>query len=319
MKIITTTLLLSLLCTSCMGRRTFHRAKYTFKVIDSETGKPITNGVVKSVFRYLYNGNYPDDPKSVAIVPLNNNGNAYFNVKSDMGTIGGSVWVKGYYPGGGGIKGYAKYNRLLNRWEPWDPTIEVKLRPIKNPVPMVHKQFLWNIKIPVFNKPVGFDLVVGDWVAPYGKGKVSDFIFNVTPQSKPKLGIKYKLTFSNQTDGIQEYKKILNQPYSFNLPFYKAPEDGYKNELKKYSYIKYPIVRNFSDTNISDSTNYIFRVRSHKNKEGHIVGYYGYLNRDIHLAQKGSFNFEYWLNTNSTSRSLEWIGNVPHDQQKNYK
>ena len=34
-------------------------------------------------------------------------------------------------------------------------------------------------KIPVTNTPCGYDLMVGDWVVPYGKGKIGDFVFNI--------------------------------------------------------------------------------------------------------------------------------------------
>jgi hypothetical protein len=56
-------------------------------------------------------------------------------------------------------------------------------------------------------------LVKGDWVAPYGKGEVSDFIFKVEGTEReepsgrrfPDVFFDYTLTvtFSNPDDGIQ--------------------------------------------------------------------------------------------------------------------
>ena len=34
-----------------------------------------------------------------------------------------------------------------------------------------------HMKIPVFERPIGFVLQKGDWVAPYGIGATNDFIF----------------------------------------------------------------------------------------------------------------------------------------------
>jgi hypothetical protein len=36
-----------------------------------------------------------------------------------------------------------------------------------------------NLRIPKFNKPIGYDLEKGDWVSPYGKGLINDFIFTM--------------------------------------------------------------------------------------------------------------------------------------------
>ncbi|MDB6035646.1 MAG: hypothetical protein JWM16_5984, partial [Verrucomicrobiales bacterium] len=49
------------------------------------------------------------------------------------------------------------------------PIITLTLRTNLHPIPMYAKK-IFNGP-PVFNEEVGYDLVVGDWVAPHGKGK----------------------------------------------------------------------------------------------------------------------------------------------------
>ncbi len=56
-----------------------------------------------------------------------------------------------------------------------ESTTDHILKRIGKPIPMYARKV--QIEIPEINKPVGFDLVEGDWVTPYGKGKQADFIF----------------------------------------------------------------------------------------------------------------------------------------------
>jgi hypothetical protein len=86
------------------------------------------------------------------------------------------VRKEGYYDSGEIVKFTSR--SLLNRWEPWNPTVEVVLKKKRNPVGMYMKGTS-NLRIPKFNKPIGYDLEKGDWVSPYGKGLINDFIFTM--------------------------------------------------------------------------------------------------------------------------------------------
>jgi hypothetical protein len=61
------------------------------------------------------------------------------------------------------------------RWIPWNPTVEVVLKEIRNPVKMIKNSGLL-LAFPM-RENVGFDLEVGDVVAPFGAGKESDVSF----------------------------------------------------------------------------------------------------------------------------------------------
>jgi hypothetical protein len=82
----------------------------------------------------------------------------------------------GFYP--------LRYERVLIRmdvdWQKIKNTdLPLVMRRIKQPVSLYAKKFA--APVPVFDKPVGFDFEMGDWVDPFGIGKSSDvtFIFSV--------------------------------------------------------------------------------------------------------------------------------------------
>jgi hypothetical protein len=56
------------------------------------------------------------------------------------------------------------------------PNFTLMLKQIGKPISMYAK-FITYIKFPVFNKPIGYDLKIGDWIIPYGKGVDTDFLF----------------------------------------------------------------------------------------------------------------------------------------------
>lgn len=202
----------------------------------------------------------------------------------------------GYYQSGGGII-MDTINTDLNRWEPWNPTITVILKKIRNPVPMYYKQTDW-IKVPVFGTPVGYDLVQGDWVTPYGKGAINDFVFIMTCrfESMTNAEAKYILTFSNPGDGIQIFVPDESNQSVFKWPF-SAPLDGYQPRLEKEeAYLPGQGQR----TNIMKDIQYIFRVRTGQ-EMGTIRGpLYGKINGEINISRDGYIDFTYWLNPDGT-------------------
>ena len=296
-----TLLLLCLLQSGCV-LATLPSSKYTVRAVDAETGLPVTNAVIRTGFDHQYDpwGNKP------SIVDLrkehvNEKGEVTFKGKDRKGGAGGTVFAEGYYTGHKGQG--SKLNAVLNRWEPWNPTITVKLRPKKDPVPMVYKRIELK-KIPKKQIKIGFDLEKGDWVAPYGKGKIADFIFIPNWYSfDPIKGSEgsYKLVFSNPDDGIQEYEFPKNLDSSFKWA-YVAPTNNYSNILEQKSvWTKTGRLKKGYK-----NCNYIFRVRSKRNKKGKIISAcYGRIKGPIDVGPYGKFNMEYWFNPNPKSRSLE--------------
>ncbi len=128
-------LLTVVICSGCaMGKPA--NVKCTVRVIDIETGLPITNAVVQNYFTEQYS---PWEKKKNIVkrheVPVDENGEAVVEGKD---IYGGAAYADGYYTGSAGIKSDRK-NSVMNRWDPWNPTIEISFRPKKI-------RYLWCIK-----------------------------------------------------------------------------------------------------------------------------------------------------------------------------
>lgn len=180
------------------------------------------------------------------------------------------------------------------RWEPWNPTIEVVLKE-KGPLRPMYAKRIGIITLPEMEKGVGYDLEIGDWVAPYGKGRLGDLIF--TGNGKLENG-SYRLqwTFSNPGDGIrvvpfdQAARSELKSPK-------EAPAEGYAPSLQINSEGR--VVG--ADARLGERPAcFLFRVRTVLDEKGNVVSaHYG----KIYPEQ---LNVVYYLNPELNSRSLEY-------------
>jgi len=204
-------------------------AKVTIKA-KAENGDPIVNGRV-TVYFHIENNTVTRHKRGLT------DSEGFFTVSGKTGPNWvATVKKEGYYESGKGYPFSKKQNYLFyKRWLPWNPTIEIVLREKRNPMKMYSKGTGY-IKVPVQNQPVGYDLVEGDWVEPYGKGKIKDFILDCDFIYIDNLHreASYKLTFSNTGDGFIKYNPDPENHSEFKWP-YTAPENGYEiKEFNKY-------------------------------------------------------------------------------------
>jgi hypothetical protein len=284
-------------------------SKFTVHVTNAETGLPVTNAIVQTVFEHVYDpwGNKkPEIDRRKETV--DQDGYITFTGESVNAGIGCPVEADGYYSGWGGVElEQMKRNHILNRWEPWNPMIEVKMRSIKNPVSMVHKRVEWKFKIPKYDMPIGLDLARGDWVHPYGSGVVSDMTIEIIPLHPAEKGSQCRISFPNPEDGIQEY--AFEWPTSdFKWP-YLAPTNGYNHVLDKHYVLNLPKIEGVPEHNLNKNANYLVRTRTQVDKSGQVISAcYGYFQGEIMFLPKGEFQFEYWFNPVPNERSLEYNG-----------
>ncbi len=282
-------------------------AKYTLKVID-EGGEPI-EGIQASISfmepksegwggdTYLVQG----ETDSGGIFTGSGETQAY----AVYGASG-----EGYYPTGLKYQGFNGTSGIVGfrRWEPWNPTLDVVLKPIKNPIPMYARKTDW-IEIPKVGEFIGYDLKRADWVVPYGSGLTADFLFKLEHDIRSRSDYDAKLTlrFSNEGDGIQSVLVGEDEGSMFKLN-YEGPERGYKKELVTELWGRpnkpLPIV-------FSDNQNYYFRVRSELDSEGNVEeGLYGKIHGNIEFERLvkdgGSIRFTYYLNPTSNDRNIEF-------------
>ena len=294
-------LMLALIASTALGswdgRAPLATAQATFKVVDTE-GFPVTNALVSVGFFHRD----PDQSRRFES-RTDTNGCATLEGPSS-GQLAYWIYKDGCYESSGGYKGWMEKwmppdspNIKKGRWQPWNPTIDVVLKEIKNPIPMYVKGV--NLGVPEFDKPLGFDLEEGDWVPPYGKGVTSDFIFYATLDKRAPEDSDYRLTltFQNEKDGIQV---TGNRPLMYGsklASMHTAPVDGY---LPKWEQFKIRRPSEKVESNWDQNRIYCFRVRTKLDEQGNIVSaLYGKIYGDF-------LYFTYYLNPNSNDRNIEF-------------
>lgn len=88
--------------------------------------------------------------------------------------------AEGYYPEDvRDVIFKAPYEKSVGRYvfKETEKKLSVKMRKIKNPISMVfHRQAKTSTDLPAREGRFAFDLKIGDWVRPNGKGEVADFV-----------------------------------------------------------------------------------------------------------------------------------------------
>lgn len=207
----------------------------------------------------------------------------------------------------------AEGRRLLTPKDgpPGEITVDVMLKRIKNPMPMYAKRV--EVKIPEFNKPIGYDLMQGDLVAPYGKGEIPDLIFEADRKvvSDQEYDGTLTLRFSNEGDGLVPYEIPRPDPLGLRMP-YTAPDDGYVSS-KTWEESRHTSGSGNGKiiSTASNRMNYFIRVRTVRDKEGKVVSaLYGKIHGDFRWfigarAPKSGLAFTYYLNPDGT-RNIEY-------------
>ena len=159
-----------------------------------------------------------------------------------------------------------------------------------------------NLGMPVFDKPAGFDLMLGDWVSPHGKGMNSDIIFTGHLEKRAEDDTDYTLTvsFPKTGHGIQEFRAPLYYLHSRGSELRSAeiaPADGY---APNWVQIRTRRPGKPPGGNHDLERNYYFRVRTVVDDKGNIVrAQYGKIYGDF-------MHFNYYLNPTPNSRDVEF-------------
>jgi hypothetical protein len=213
--------------------------------------------------------------------------------------------LSGYYDEGGP---YSFKSSKDGRWEPWNPTVELVLRPIVNPVPMYARKVETNIPTPAHK--YGYDLVLGDWVAPTGKGQITDFIFEVTGYANNVKDYDSTLTvsFANAQDGIQSFVPI--RVCHFRSPR-AAPVGGYQDKIALRRARRPGQLSPDWIDDAQKETNYIFRVRTVLDEKGNVKSaLYGKIYGGFGFGGAVTNCFlkirSYYLNPEPNSRNMEF-------------
>ena len=213
----------------------------TVRVTD-ESGSPISDANVSAGFSTMISPGWGwGAGKSNRVKgTTNTNGVCTLRGKGNGGSVGVAASKEGYYGSSGYSIIFTNRTGIIRReWQPWNPVVNVVLKPIGHPIPMYAKSFGDKV-VPVVGEPVGFDLMAGDWVAPHGKGETSDFVLQYKVEAEETVKTKYGTTktsdrtltvmFLNEGDGVVSAPVPTGGGSSLRLTP-TAPENGFISNI----------------------------------------------------------------------------------------
>ena len=210
----------------------------------------------------------------------------------------------GYYDSQGK---YIFNSNKNGKWQPWNPMLTAVLKRVINPIPMYAKKV--ESYLPTTNGFSAFDMMTGDWVAPYGKGINGDILFAIEERrvsTWKDFNGTLCVFFSNEKDGLHEREEatVNESDYKWH---YVAPIDGYVQHERVI--VGYVMNKGYFETNYT-AASYI-RIRTVTNGVGQIVqAYYGKIagaiKFDVRDSPTGWVNFTYYLNPTPNDRNMEF-------------
>lgn len=225
------------------------------KVVD-ENEAPISGADVGASFPHVYGAGaaYKGEEKHGI---TDAQGIALFKGKT-AATVGFAVIKNGYYRTQGE---QIDFMSLMREGKALKIERKAVLKRIVNPIPMSARRFDTQ-SIPL-NTPCGYDLEISDWVAPLGKGKISDIIFSIEGKYDAwnDYNADLKVTFPNKGDGIVIFEGADNKG-SFLRSDYQAPADGYSSVLTLTKARKPDQMSPSWVDSSNEGSNYYLRVRT---------------------------------------------------------
>ena len=257
------------------------------------------------------------------------NGFCTLKGKTNIGRAGCGVDKQGekYYGAGGRGFHFTKKN-LFGVWQPDNLVATIRLQRVEHPIPLFVKNVRPKVASGTFdgtNAVLRYDLVLGDWLPPEGKGERADLeirtkltIDEVLQVGKYKDWKKTFFTFSNTVRFPGEgngCRAEMTSPTA-GIKLRNAPEAGYGKTIVNRFGVKRKIVGpNVNEAEYSDSNPnrcYYFRIRSRFDDKGNLVeAYYGKVYGDFNFHGRWDFGFRgvdflYYLNPTPLDRNLEW-------------
>lgn len=275
-------------------------AEIAAHIIDEE-GRPIQGAEVGAWFPQIYGAGASAKGLSVRKT-TDDMGNANLR-ETTSGSVGFGVKKNGYYKS---VSKMIDFMGMQARGEELKVERTLIMKEIKNPVPLYARQ-LRHVKIPDLNAPFGFDLEVGDWVAPHGEGKTTDMIFKIsgTHESYREYDLTLEVSFPNEGDGLIEFAGAYEVGSALRSD-HLAPESGYKPTLVLR---KKALYEQKSSQWLNDSkpgSNYYLRTRTRLDENGNVV-------RANYGKIYGNFDFldfinaeAYYFNPTVNDRNLEF-------------
>lgn len=191
-----------------------------------------------------------------------------------------------------------------------NPNLTLVIKKIGHPIAMYARHA--KTEIPEINVKIGYDLIQADWVAPYGKGKSSDMVFEAQKRwiSRKDFDSSVEISFPNKGDGIISVHVPLQQASQMRMGA-TAPAEGYLQQVKKN--LSHTPANGWKDDEREGNKdqNYYLRIRTKLDENGNVKSaLYGKMHGDFALDPINSKTvkifFDYYINPTANSRNVEF-------------
>lgn len=185
----------------------------------------------------------------------------------------------------------------------------VVLKRIVNPVKLVEHDL--SIEFPSLGEQYGLDLAVGDWVAPHGKGMVTDCIIKGDKDLQDNRNWKFQCQwqFTNANGVVRHHAagRTSLAVASCLIPPQAAPDTGYETN---YAFSKWFHTGKDAGESADKNDHLLFRIRAATNAAGQVTSAnVGWIEGGMSLEGRETktmwIRFHYYYNPDSLSRSLE--------------
>ena len=246
------------------------KAKFTVRVVD-ENGKPVEGAKVWASFNMEHRGKSNVDEKltdAAGVVEVSGRCHS---------SVGMEITKDGYYRTWHAIRFFEEgYDIQNGKWQPYGIVVQVMLKKIHRPTPMVVFTNL-KFRVPECNQDYGFDMEYGALVEPYGPGKIADFyIRHMWEENKQRGHRTLTFSFPNCLDGA--YPIDLIPDSIFKSPYHA---DNAKEYLKTFTLeMEWDVAvdkfgnvqrQNIKSKSLEKNQGLVLRTRTKVDKEGNLV------------------------------------------------
>jgi hypothetical protein len=287
--------------------------KVTLQVID-DSGTAVAGAHVASHFS-------PQDTLGEKFTDAS--GEATFSGNPVFGDMSYSVSKEGYYTSNGRhyFDAIPGARRQLGRWLPWNATNTVVLKRRLNPIEGAGCSASWRQLsggCPEAGEWFGYDLLVGEWMPPQGRGQTPDLLFCFVPGEEKSKTVptangpmelhetpcRLLVRFTGEGNGYIRRTKDTWSHFWFD---YRAPLDGYGRELS----LRVGETEDFHPRgpDFGKGDYLIVRIRTQFDEKGNIEhSRYGIISGPIrsNWSGKGTLGeMKYWFNPSDNNPNLE--------------
>ena len=277
--------------------------------VKDEYGMPVSNVVVKTRTQrdYLVISWTQTIKKDSYVSKTDKDGKASCRFRCHHGNFDVYVSASGYYPEEFlNLSFGANYDMKLGRviFPRLEKKVAICLREIRNPVDLkLTRGHVANFKCPLARGEYAFDLEVGDWVSPRGKGKIADLVVCVEAVTNDSVKIMSG-RFVFPRGGAYREKLILARHF----------QSVYNADTSTVYHASFPFEFHYDTLNwdkrychmpLDKEDYWVFRVREMKDAKGNLLSaHYGKLYGPIRIFDHFDFGNCYF-NTTPNDTNLE--------------